>query len=242
MPTIFRKYGPITEITELEKEPSKIRLSSARERRDVYGPRRHDNIRRTRQICVRRLLSALEEFGPPLLLTLTFKGDASDAAYASDALRRFQARLRTEFDDPQSLFVPELSPRSRIHFHGLLFNVPQSLGDKKEGRRIVSYGEERSTRVLAGLWGEGFVDATQTDGSRRLAYYISKYITKEGGETLFNAMRMLRISNGFPREIIIRGSMAEELARRAVSKKKLKRQWEMNSMFFGKISRKIYED
>ncbi|MBI3046424.1 MAG: hypothetical protein HYY86_02735 [Candidatus Harrisonbacteria bacterium] len=239
MPVIYRKYGEIVEITETEKEPSKIRVYSPRARRIIYGPRRRDNIWRTKQICVRRLSSALEEFGCPLLVTLTFKGDASDASFANDSLRRFQVRLQTKFPKAQSLFVPELSPRGRIHFHGLVFNVPLSLGDTKIGRRIISYGDERKTRILAKLWGQGFVDARKTDGSRKLAYYISKYITKGAGEVLFNAMRLLRISHGFPKEIVIRGKLAEELKRRYDKKESFKN-WSGENYFTGKITKKFY--
>lgn len=222
MPTIYRKYGEIIEITEFKKEPIKVRVYHPRERRLVYGARRSDSVRRTRQICVRRLFSALEELGSPLLVTLTFQGDASDASYANDSLRRFQVRLRNKFPEAQSLFVPELSPRGRIHFHGLIFCVPLSLGDTRKDRRIISYGDERKTRILAELWGKGFVDATKTDGSGKLAYYISKYITKGGGQIMFNAMRLLRISHGFPEEIVVRGELAEELARRYSLKKPIK--------------------
>ena len=221
MSFIYKKYGEIIEITEIEKEPCKVRLYSSRKRDSIYRARRSDNIRRTKQICVRRLFSALEDFGCPLLVTLTFNGDASDASYANDSLRIFQVRLRNKYPEAQSLFIPELSPRGRIHFHGLLFNVPLSLGDTRKGRRVISYGDERKTRILANLWGEGFVDATKTDGSPKLAYYISKYITKNSDETLFNAMRILRTSHGFPKEITFRGRMAEELALRFSKRKPL---------------------
>ncbi len=240
MPVVFRKYGSIREIVRYENKPYEIRVYTSRKRSSVYGPRRFDNARRTRKICLWRVSAALEKFGCPLLLTLTFNGDASDAAFANDALRRFQVRLRAKFPNAQSLFVPELSPRGRIHFHGLLFNVPLHLGDTRKGKRIVSHGEERKTRTLAKLWREGFVDAVKTDGSRKLAYYLSKYITKESGQVLFNAMRLLRISHGFPKEITIRGEMAEELERR-YSKIKPTREWNGKHDFLGKISKKIYE-
>ena len=107
MPTNYRKYGKIVEITKFEKEPPKIRVYGPRKRRVVYGARRFDNIRRTKQICVRRLSSALEELGCPVLVTLTFDGDASDASFANDSLRFFQVRLRAEFPSAQSFFVPE---------------------------------------------------------------------------------------------------------------------------------------
>lgn len=241
MPVVFKKYGKIVEITEFEKEPSKVRVSSTRRWRTVYGRRRMDNIRRTKQICLRRVLSAIEEYGSPLLVTLTFNGDASDASYANDSLRTFQVRLRTKYPQAQSLFIPELSPKGRIHFHGLLFNLPMHLGDTRKGRRILTYGSERKSRTLAKLWGEGFVDATQTDGSIRLAHYVTKYITKTSGETLFNAMRILRISHGFPKEIIVRGLMAEELKRRYINKKPASEWSSEKHLFLGKIIKKTYE-
>jgi hypothetical protein len=237
---VYKKYGEIIEITQIEKEITrKVRVYFKRRRNNIYTSRRPDNIRRTRQICLRRVLSALEEYGCPLLVTLTFAGDASDASYANDSLRTFQVRLRTQYPLAQSIFIPELSPRGRIHFHGLLFNVPLCLGDTRKNRRIISYGDERKTRVLAKLWGEGYVDATKTDGSGRLASYISKYITKGAGETLFNAMRMLRISHGFPKEIVVRGKMAEELAKR-YDKQKPMREWSRPNIFLGKITKKTY--
>jgi len=239
---IYKKYGEIVEITKIEKEPHprKVRVYFKRRRGDVFGLRRPDNIRRTRQICVRRVFSALEEYGCPLLVTLTFAGDASDASYANDSLRSFQVRLRAKYPLAQSLFIPELSQRGRIHFHGLLFNVPLSLGDTRQGKRCISHGDERKTRTLAKLWGEGFVDATKTNGSGRLAYYISKYITKGGSQILFNAMRMLRISHGFPKEIVIRGDMAKELARQYEKEKPIK-EWTRPSIFMGEITKKTYQ-
>lgn len=209
MPTIYREYGKTIEITTYSKIPSKVRVYAPRKKRTLYGERRSDSIRRTREICLRRVSSALEEFGCPLFITLTLRGDASDAYSANQGLGRFQVRLRSAFPRCQSIFIPELSPRGRIHFHGLLFNVPLHLGDRRNGGRIDSYGSERKDRTLAKLWGEGFVDVIQTDGSQRLAGYISKYITKSGSHTLFNAMHLLRISQGFPHHFEARDEYAE---------------------------------
>jgi hypothetical protein len=241
MPLTFRKYGKTVEITELEKErTSHVRFYHSRKRRGIYGSRRADNIRRTRKICMWRVSSAIAEYGSPLLVTLTFDGDASNAAYADYALSDFQVRLRTQYPEAQSIFVPELSPRGRIHFHGLLFNLPLSLGDKKDGKRTVQFGEERETRILAKIWGEGYVDAIQTDGSIRLAGYICKYITKGAGEVLFNAMRMLRISHGFPKDLFIRGEEAEIIAGIFAQKAKPVNVWSIQSQFWGKITKTIY--
>jgi len=253
---LAKQYGDIVEITEIEKDKSathrisyrkgskiKIRLPNSKVCKDVpfFEYRRLDSIKRTKQIFMRRMLSALKKFGCPLLLDLTFQGDSSDASFANDSLRRFQVRLRTKFDNPQSIFVPELSPRGRIHFHGLLFNVPLSLGDTRVHKRTIVVGEERNTRILAGLWGKGFVDAQQTDGSSGLAYYITGYITKSGGETLFNCMRLLRTSHGFPKETIYRGVVAKKIYRHYDKTKTPFWKFEWDDQFQGKMKKKRYD-
>lgn len=241
MPIVYKKYGEIIEITEFEKEVStKIRIHHPRKRDYVHRPRRSDNIRRTKNICLRRVHAALEEYGRPLLATFTFAGDASDASFANDSLRDFQVRLRAKFLGAQSLFIPELSPKGRIHFHGLLFNVPLHLGDTKVGGRRLKDGTERETRTLAKLWGEGFVDVLQTDGSPALAGYVSKYIAKGAGEVMFSAMRLLRISHGFPTEIVIRGQFAE-LLRDKYAKQVPFDDWSGDNIFLGKITKKKYK-
>jgi hypothetical protein len=242
MPIIFRQNGKLTEITQFEKKP-KVRAPGGdvgRRARTVYRRRREDNIRRTRQTCVRRVSAALAAFGCPLLVTLTFRGDASDASYANDALRFFQVRLRTAYPEARSIFVPELSPRGRIHFHGLLFNVPLSLGDSKDdrGSRIPD-GEERTSRTIGNLWGEGFVDVLKTDGSGRLASYVSKYITKGGGQILFAAMRILRVSGKIPKDVIVRGKGAKRLQAMYATKEP-SRVWQGEHEFLGKISKTTY--
>ena len=239
---LFRQNGKLVEITEFERKP-KVRLpdgNTGRKPRLVYGRRRKDNIFRTRKTCLRRVSSALEAFGNPLLVTLTFRGDASDASFANDALRRFQVRLRVKYPEARSVFVPELSPRGRVHFHGLLFNVPMSLGDTRVGRRgRLPDGEERTTRTIANLWGEGYVDVLKTDGSGRLAGYISKYITKHGGEILFAPMRILRVSGKFPKEIVVRGKGAKRLADMYSERESLS-VWEDKVDFLGRIKKTTY--
>lgn len=239
MPYIYREYGDTIETTEFEKEPSKVRVSATRARGAIYGERRSDSLRRARQICLRRVSAAIKEFGSPLLCTLTFRGDASDAAFASDALGRFQVRLRLRFPGSHSLFVPEISPRGRIHFHGLVFRVSLSYGDTRKGRRIISYGEERNSRIFAKLWGQGFVDLRQTDGSYRLAHYLSKYIMKAAGNVLFNAMHLIRISQGFPREFVARDLYAEYLVDQINSLPLY--EWSGDTAWLGRIEKKWYK-
>jgi len=237
----IKKYGQFTEITRYERQPNppKVRVYRTIDKNRPIGARRPDNINRTRQICVRRVSAGITTFGCPLLVTLTFRGDASDAAHANDSLRRFQVRLRNKYPLAESLFVPELSPKGRIHFHGLLFNVPMHLGDTRKGRRTVHHGTERKDRILAQLWMVGYVDVRQTDGSNRLAFYISKYITKGSNEVMFNAMRMIRVTRGIPRETIVRGDLAKILEAEYADQKPLT-EWSADSPFVGQITKRLY--
>jgi len=243
MPTTVKFYGNTTEITQYEKTPAPKRfyVHSARKNASTYQPRRPDNLRRARQQCMRRVSTALIELGKPLFCTLTFAGSASDVYAGSQALVRFQRRLRIKYPLAQSVFIPEISPRGRLHFHGLLFGVPLSLGAIKKGKRTVSVGGERESRELAKLWQEGFVDVLQTDGSLRLAGYVSKYLTKNGGHPLLCGIRLLRVSHGFPREIVVKeeSGFVERLV--APYRDRLPfSEWEAYSLFLGKITKKKY--
>ena len=241
MYVIYRKYGQFIEITRYQRQPNppKVRVHHPRDKDSPIGARRPDNINRTRKICVRRVSAAITAFGCPLLITLTFRGDASDASFANDSLRRFQVRLRNKYPLAESLFVPELSPKGRIHFHGFLFNVPMHLGDTRQGRRTISHGTERKTRELATLWTVGYVDVRKTDGSNRLAFYISKYITKGGKEIMFNAMRMIRCTRGIPKETVVRGDLAKILEAEYADNKPINER-EDKSPFVGHITKKLY--
>lgn len=240
------KSGARVEVTTLEKRPEKraTTVRRSRQRGDVLMPRRPDNLRRCAKRCLRLVLAALPILGCPLLITLTFDGDASDSQYAGDALSDFQKRLRIEYPECHYIFVPELSPKGRIHFHGLLFGVPQSLGDLKKGKRTIFVGTERTDRTIAKLWREGFVDLQQTDGSIRLAYYVSKYFNKGAGEILFVGMRIPRVSHGFPKPQVYRGRAARFIKIK-MAKRKADSEWistgesKLNE-FFGTVTKKSY--
>lgn len=243
---IVIKSGARIEITTLEKRPQKrtTTVRRSRARGDVLMPRRPDNLRRSAQRCLRLLLTALPIYGSPLLVTLTFQGDASDSQYAGDALSDFQKRLRFQYRDSHSFFVPERSRKGRIHFHGLLFGLPPSLGDIKEGKRTIFVGTERTDRTLAKLWREGFVDLQQTNGSIRLAYYITGYFNKGAGEILFVGMRIPRVSHGFPQPQKYKGVLATFI-RKFLTDRKPDSEWSSKkgdklSEFFGKITKKTY--
>lgn len=247
MPTLYRKYGGIVEITNYEKNvnnrkkrSTKVHVLSSIEGFSCLRKRRFDSVKRAKKICLRRVSSAVAEFGSPLFITCTFSGNASDSLYASKALTRFQWRLRSKYPKCVSIFVPELSPRGRIHFHGLVFNLPLEWGDKVFAGRVVTEGSERKTRLLADLWKEGFLDCKQTDGSSKLAFYLSKYITKSGSNVLFDGIRLIRVSRGFPKDIELRGDFADYLRVKYEREKIEAYSWHGSSSWLGDIDKKVY--
>ena len=73
-----------------------------------------------------------------------------------------------------------------------------------------------------------------------MAFYLAKYVTKGGQQVMFNAMRLVRISRGFPKELVIRGRLAKLLAEK-YSQKKPVREWSGENEYLGKITKKTYE-
>jgi hypothetical protein len=240
---LYRRYGKNIEITKTERSPSSIRrVSNTRKSGLPLTIRRIDSIRRTKRICLRRLLSAIEELGTPLFITLTFQGSASDVLFSSTALTRFQKRLSVSFPNSQSLFVPELSPAGRIHFHGLLFGVSQEWGAIKKGKYTISDGREREERFFQKLWGFGFVDILQTDGSPKLGYYLSKYVVKAGSDPFLTPLRLIRASFGFPKPIEERFENHEQFEY-LFSRMKTRPVWENSTYtpYMGMVTKSFYD-
>jgi len=226
MPTKFIQYGNEIQFITWEKDrkgerkKASSRVPPSLFGLPVYGLRRPDSLRRSKTILVRRVLCAIEEFGSPILLTLTYNDTKSEGAHnsrvSSEALRAFSSSLRGLYPGCCAVFVPEVSPNNRIHYHGLLFGVPETIGDKVVGRNVISLGTERASRGLAKAWGIGFVDAKRTDGNPRLAYYLGKYLTKCGSDPLLGRSRLVRYIGSFPKPYTSTGAFAEELRRRYI--------------------------
>lgn len=136
--------------------------------RAVEQKRRADNAKRA-SVAFRRIVSAnLAESHNPIFLTLTYANYIDDPARGYSDFRAFISALRYRFGKKfRYVAVPEFQKSGRIHFHALLWDLPESLVDT-----------ERQTRFVASLWGLGFIDMIRTDGHEKLAGYIAKYMSK----------------------------------------------------------------
>lgn len=164
--------GNIIEVFRYQRSPAiclpEVASRAANKRRGKRGlsKRRSDSINRA-AVSFRRIVCGNLSKGAPDLLTLSML-DIVDIRDAYKCYTKFGSRIRKSFGEAVAwIAVPEFQARGAVHFHILIWNLP---------RYVVE--SERDTRFIQNLWGWGYVDLISTDGSERLAYYLSKYLSK----------------------------------------------------------------
>jgi len=131
--------------------------------------KRKDNVRRTCMVFRRLIKANLDGSFHPLFISLTYAKDITDVRQGHKDFNAFARNLRNKFgSEIRYIAVPEFQKRGRLHFHALLWGV--------EAKKFAD--SERSTRLFAGLWGQGFVDLKATDGDPKIASYLAKYMQK----------------------------------------------------------------
>ncbi len=159
--------GDLIEIYQYEKAPIPQKKSKRKERRKPYkGYKSERHIKRA-VFQFRRKVRATQILGTPCMVTLTM----AECVSISDAYKlhtEFFVRMRKVFGkDIIWITVPEFQKRGAVHFHSLVWRLPQ---------RIIN--EERDSRIIQNLWGYGYVDLIPTDGSTALSGYLAKYMSK----------------------------------------------------------------
>jgi len=194
----------------------KERTNRPRARYRKNHSRRADNVWRSIRAFRRLVRANLVGDEVPSFLTLTMHQIVS-LKTSWKFLTSYFARCRREFgNDFRFIVVPEFQERNAVHFHCLVWGFPKNIsctghwvGKGKFRRFIHTCTEEkaceRSTRKLARLWLLGFVDCVETDGSTKLAHYLTKYLSSAmqdirlGGERSYsasrNALRPMRFSS-----------------------------------------------
>jgi len=158
---------------EIQSGSTMQNLDSSREdiarREEQKKTRRKDNAMRAK-LAFNRLVSAnLRESEDPLLITLTYAKNQMEIGQAHKDFNSFARRFRQNFKNRiRYIVTSEFQKRGSIHFHGLFWGL-----NNEELKNT-----ERRTRLVAGLWGHGFVDLIATDGNEKLIGYLSKYMSK----------------------------------------------------------------
>jgi len=172
MYTKLIRSGDCVEEYVYERQPSPSRLLNPRPRRKRRATmRRPDHIARLRNNFRRLVRANISPSRPPCFLTLTFR-EVVDIDQGYKSLTKFGLKLRKQFGPSLAwISVPEYQKRGAIHFHILVFGLADEFVDT-----------ERKTRLIAGLWGNGFVDLVPTDGAPQIASYMAKYMGKAMGD------------------------------------------------------------
>jgi len=149
-----------------------------------------------------------------MLLTLTMLSILSLKA-SRLILRRFLARVQREYGKSvRYIAVPEWQKRGAVHFHVLLWGLPEQSacsGYVKKSRGKSYFVEtchpdkpcERYTRHLQHLWLRGFCDLIETDGSPKLAGYLAKYLQKGLLDKRLGCERSYSVSSNILRPLSI---------------------------------------
>jgi len=161
-----RKRGRIQDSLDL---PSVSVCGSDFERqKEQKIARRKANIRNTVLAFKRLVLTNLGRDSKPLFVSLTYSSLVEEIGQGRKDFNAFAKNLRNRFGQQiRYICVPEWQKRGAIHFHTLIWGLPSGL-----------VRTERRTRLVASLWGKGFVDIRETDGHAKIASYLSKYMSK----------------------------------------------------------------
>ena len=122
-------------------------------------------------------------------ITLTFEENVSDVSSANKRFRYFVDKVRRIKKDFKYICITEFQKRGAIHYH-LLTNV--SINDKK-----LMYEQKDNPKFKhIKYWLEGFTSVEIIKGdSKKIVGYISKYMTKDIDNRLFNKHRYFYSQN-----------------------------------------------
>lgn len=213
------KTGNFIEVFSYEREPVSVFRVGGRKsgtapkspyERERPKRRRSDSANRAKQSFWRIVRGGLSK-GTPSLLTLTML-DIVGIRDAYKCYTSFGQKIRRTFGNGISwVGVPEFQKRGAVHFHILIWGLPDELSCRlgasysdKSGKRkrkhicATNVLCERNTRRLAALWPWGWLDLVATDGNPRLAGYLSKYMTKALFDERLAGQKSYTRSRGMP--------------------------------------------
>lgn len=163
--------------------------------------KRQSNIRRSGLAFKRLILSNLQQSSPPALITCTYAENQTDLNIAHEDFRAFIRNLRIKYGQTfRYITVSEFQKRGAIHFHSLFWGLPDNL-----------CSTERYTRVVASLWGRGFVDCYLTDGDEKISSYLAKYMMKSTMDIRLGFKKAYHCSRNILRPIIDKRAMLVQL-------------------------------
>ncbi len=140
------------------------------------------NVMRSKLECQRLAKCNLEDWKS--FITLTFADNISDLEYANKRFRLFVDKIQRVKKDFKYLCIPEFQKRGATHYH-LLTNI--SIDDTS----LIFAQEDNKKFKHIKYWIDGFttVEPLLKCDSKKVIGYISKYMTKDIDNRLFNRHR-----------------------------------------------------
>ena len=139
------------------------------------------NIIRSKFECQRLAKSNMKDW--KTFITLTFKENVKELDIANKKFRYFIDKIKRVKKDFKYLCVTEFQKRGAIHYH-LLSNI--DINDNT----LMFQQEDNSKFYHIKYWNEGFTSVeTMTNDPKKVVGYISKYMTKDIDNRLYNRHR-----------------------------------------------------
>jgi len=166
------QYGEFIEIYNYSKNVHKKKQRRSYKRGTRHKHKKHHyrssaSAQRARKSFFRLAQANLYTNGIPTFVTFTNFEDVSiELGY--QYLRFFYKNLKKAYGRIVHLTVPEWTKKNRLHFHALVWGLPQKAVE-----------EERDTRLLQRYWARGYIDVRRAkDASHFIALYMAKYLSK----------------------------------------------------------------
>jgi len=143
------------------------------------------NIWRAKRNIRRHISVATYKLGMPAFATFTYAKPQMDMDSAIADWRNFTRTMKRHYPQVAFIRVPERHKSGAIHFHAIMYGLPEQLPCLT---KLSRHGYihacpptrqcERKLRSLATVWGLGFVDLNVVKKPDAIGVYVAKYLTK----------------------------------------------------------------
>jgi len=210
-------YANIAEVTRYEKTPTRASRRRVQgtlpgladlsqlslDGKDLKPKRKPFSLRPSGQaqrtvLALRRIIVAnLARFGNPVFASITYADNMCDVSRSRKDWNTFIVGARRQYGATfRYVCTTEFQERGAVHFHALIWGLPPD-----------AVASERSTRIFAKTWGHGFADLVETDGSAKLATYVSKYISKYFNDQRLHGYRLYLCSRNVVYPVVDRAAI-----------------------------------
>lgn len=201
---------------------------------------RYKNSYRTRNAFIRLIIHNATLLSDMSVMTLTFDPllfgtDRNDYNATRLAVTSFLSeRLKDLYPDYSFIAVPEQHEKGGFHYHVITWGIPLSV-----------VNSERSSRCLAKLWGNGFVDYNPARHPVGVAGYMAKYFAKSYTSDWCRGKRSYTASSNIKRPQELRGltqvSYLENIIGGIIDESRVQFEKSYNTKYHGVAVRKIYD-